>query len=374
MTAIRLLLSTGVVTSLLISPMVPPADAADPCQVAIIKALAKYKKAYLKAHSKCLDLENKNSIVGDACPDAVANAAVTKANVKAKEKIAAACTSVSQITTLGYRSDCAYEAATEGREGQCAALPVTSVDEFTECMKCWKGAELSEFLAILYASHANEVCGGDLGETSPVCSDLDCTSPLPDQRDLGDNSENDCQKGLGKAGIKYLLKREKILETCLLKGCAKEACLAGTCDAYATSAILLEKAEAAKVALINNKCGGNRTPDPGPAGFCCRCGQGNTCMVAADQATCEATAGCTVQLGKTCGVALTCEPSKTLTWWNNCPESGSCPGAAVTTMDELISCVDTTADAIVDELLCFQFPGTPCPPPDTTTTTTTTLP
>jgi hypothetical protein len=297
---------------------------------------------------------------------------VSKANTKAKEKIATACPSVSHIASLGYRSDCVYEADTQGREAACAALPVATVDDFTECMKCWKGAELSEFLAILYASHANEVCGGDLGETSPVCSDLDCTAPLPDQHDLGDTGENDCQVGISKAGTKYLLKREKILETCLIKGCTKANCLAGTCTAYATSAILLEKAEAAKVTLINKKCGGNRTPQPVPAGFCCRCGTGNACMIEPDQGVCAATPDCTVQLGKTCDVDLNCTPGpKTITWWNNCPESDTCPGAAVTTMDQLISCVDTTADAIVDELLCLQVPGYPCPPPDVATTTTT---
>jgi hypothetical protein len=97
-------------------------------------------------------------------------------------------------------------------------------------------------------------------------------------------------------------------------------------------------------------------------------------MLIADQATCEATAGCTVQLGKTCNdIDLTCDPGpKTITWWDNCPESDGCPGAAVTTLDQLISCVGTTADIINDELLCLQFPGYPCPPPDTDTTTTTT--
>jgi hypothetical protein len=125
------------------------------------------------------------------------------------------------------------------------------------------------------------------------------------------------------------------------------------------------------VSAIKNKCG-NRNPDPNPPGFCCRCGTGNMCMAEPDEATCTATAGCAVQEGKLCDVDLTCKPGpKTLTWWNNCPESDTCPGAAVTTLDQLIGCVDTSADAIVDELLCFQFPGYPCPAPDVDATTTT---
>jgi hypothetical protein len=51
-----------------------------------------------------------------------------------------------------------------------------------------------------------------------------------------------------------------------------------------------------------------------------------------------------------------------ITWWENCPESDTCPGPALSSLDDLIDCVDTSADAIVDELLCEQFPtGWPCP-------------
>ena len=72
--------------------------------------------------------------------------------------------------------------------------------------QCWKRAEASELIALLYASHATEICGGSLGEGSPVCSDLDCTTPLPEQH--GDNSENDCQCMVSKAGVRYALKRQ----------------------------------------------------------------------------------------------------------------------------------------------------------------------
>jgi hypothetical protein len=353
------------------------AYAADPCQTAIVKSLAKYKKVYLKSHSKCLDRENKLLIPEGSCPDAAVNLAVAKANEAAKVKIAKVCT-LMQIQSLGYRSDCAYQAATQGREAQCAAMPVTSTDEFTECMKCWKGAELSEFIATLYASRALEECNGDLTAASTRCSELDCTTPLPDQRVLGDTGEGDCQSGIGKAGVKYLLKREKIIEKCLLSGCTREACLGGTCDTGLTVPLKLEAAEAQKHTLIQNKCG-NRDPVTTAGGFCCRCGQGNQCMDAADRATCEATPDCLVQEGKVCNlVDLTCDPGpKTITWWDNCPESldGTCPGSAVTTLDGLIDCVDTSADIAVDELICIQFPGYPCPveiPPTTTSTTTST--
>jgi hypothetical protein len=358
------------------------ADAADPCQTAIVKSLAKYKKVYLKSHSKCLDKENKQLIEEGSCPDALADLAVAKANEAARVKIAKVCTLV-QIQALGYRSDCAYQPAAQGREAECAAMPVTSTDEFTECMKCRKGAELSEFIATLYASRALQECAGDLSAASTRCSELDCTTPLPVQRVLGDTAENDCQRAIGKAGIKYLLKREKIIEKCLLTGCTRAECLGGTCETALTVPIKLDAAETQKHTVIQNGCG-NRDPIATAAGFCCRCGQGNQCMDAADRATCEATPDCLVQEGKVCNlVDLTCDQGpKTITWWENCPESltGTCPGSPVTTLEGLIDCVDTSADVAVDELICIQFPGYPCPvevAPTTTTTmapTTTTVP
>ena len=78
---------------------------------------------------------------------------------------------------------------------------------------------------------------------------------------------------------------------------------------------------------------------------------------------------------KTC-TAGSCAPvggGGNITWWENCPEAGSCPGATVGTINELIDCVDASADAVVDEVLCLQFPtGWPCPAEGSTTTTTTT--
>jgi len=200
------------------------------------------------------------------------------------------------------------------------------------------------------------VCAGDLGETSTVCSDLDCTTPLPDQRNLGDTAENDCQRGIAKAGIKYFLSREKVLEKCGLAGGTAASCLG---DPKVDAA--LTKVEAKKSTYIHKKCG-NRDPAPSPA-FCCRT-TGNQCVAAADRDDCETNLGGNVQEDKFCN-AGSCDPSpgnKKITWWGYCPESNSCPGTALTTLDDLIACVDTTADAILDELLCIQFPsGWPCP-------------
>src|SRR5262245_1645238 len=123
---------------------------ADPvkCQKTVIPSLLKYKKAYLKAHLKCLDAENVGKILGP-CPDARAQLKIQTTNQKVVAKIAGACT-MADLASLGYPANCAFETVSTGIEAQCAALPVTTPTEFAECLKCWKGAELAEYLAILY--------------------------------------------------------------------------------------------------------------------------------------------------------------------------------------------------------------------------------
>jgi hypothetical protein len=332
---------------------------ADPvkCQKQIIKSLAAYKSAALKQTEKCLDKENVAKLPGP-CPDTTALLKIQKKSDAATTKITASC-SMADLTTLGYPANCQLEAASQGKEGQCAALPVTTPAEFSACMQCWKAAETAEFIAILYASHALEVCGGSLGESSPACSDLDFATPLPDQRNLGDTAENDCQVGVGKAGVKYLLLREKTLEKCALAGGTQATCLA---DLIVQGK--LQKAEMKKQVLVQKKCG-NRDPVPSPP-FCCRTGMANACMAATSRDDCTMNLSGNVQEGKTC-TAGTCQPSpgQKFTWWGVCPETG----VALASRDDLIACVDASADLVVDELLCFQLPGNggadwPCPPPD----------
>jgi len=336
---------------------------ADPalCQKQIIKQLIKFEKVYLKANAKCLDVKNKLG-VPSSCPDATASTKIANVVAAVDGKIATSC-SLADPTVLGFPSNCAFEAATQGIEGDCAALPVNTVGELTTCLRCWKGAELSEYLAVLYASQALEVCDGDLGESSPTCSDLDCTFPLPDQRDLGDTAEGTCQKGIGKAGVKYLVKRAKTLGTCALLGMTSAQCLA---DAEVQAKLVA--AQTKRDAVIQNKCG-NRDPVLSPP-FCCKT-TGNDCVAATDRTDCTANLSGQVQEGKECGVGGTCEvvPGNQFTWWGTCPESASCPGTPLVTLDDAVGCIDTTATAIVDELLCLQLRGNggadwPCPPPD----------
>ncbi|MCC6847139.1 MAG: carboxylesterase family protein [Deltaproteobacteria bacterium] len=188
--------------------------AADPnlvCHKTIVKQLEKYKKTHLKLYRVCLDKQNKGDISGP-CLDAVSDAKRGITETKVAAAIAKKCT-MTTIAALGYRSDCQYNPSTPGIGGTCPALPVTTPSEFADCMQCWKGAEFARFVGTLYASHAQTTCGLALDDTSATCSAVGCTSPTPDQRDLGDNAENDCQRTRSKAGIGYLLKREKALDT-----------------------------------------------------------------------------------------------------------------------------------------------------------------
>ena len=352
---------------------VTPAQA-DPttCQEAIARQLQKFKKIYLKSHVKCLRLENLGRI-GGPCPNQATEDKIDQTTLSVTATIAAAC-SLGDASSLGFPSDCAFEAATTGAEGDCAdplQHPVTTPEEFAQCLECWKAAEMSEFVALLFASHAQEECGGALDDTSTRCSDLDCTTPLPNQTDLVDSSENDCQTGIAKAGINYLLKREKILEKCALAGGTQTSCLDPMNLAVAP---FLAKAGAAKETLIRRKCGNNRVPTASPP-FCCRTGTQNDCdpTLSSPVATpqdCTAVAGHFIMENKTCNaMTLNCDsvmgPNKPITWWETCPEGDTCT-ATLATLDDLITCVDTSADTIANELLCFQFPRNthldwPCP-------------
>jgi hypothetical protein len=215
------------------------------------------------------------------------------------------------------------------------------------------------------------VCQNDLTETSPACSDLDCATPLPDQLNLPGTTtggEEFCQKAIGKAGVKYTLYREKQLEVCALKGGTS-----ATCKADANLLIKLGNALTKMQTAITNACGNNRTPQPGEP-FCCQLTPppSATCSQPATRLDCT-NAGGTVSEGTACnngnGHCTGGGANKVITWWGVCPES-DCTGT-VTSLSDLIACVGNnggtgSADQIVDELLCLQFPGNggadwPCP-------------
>jgi hypothetical protein len=329
---------------------------ADPtrCQINIVKQLLRLEKTHLSTNEKCLDAENIGKVPGP-CPDAKGTLKIASARAKVADKLASTCTNA-DIAALGYTT-CAFEPAPAGRAAQCAALPASTVSEMAACVSCWKEALLSDYVATLYASHAVEACGGDVGATSSVCTGLDCNTPLPDQRDLGDSGENDCQRSIGKAGVKYLLATVKTLGTCGLRG-GTEA----TCTSDPDVQLKLAKNADKLGALVRSKCG-NRSPTPSVP-FCCRSGTGNACVAATTREECE-TLGGDAQENKTCGMDNTCDPipgGQSIGWWATCPISNTCPGTTLEDLGDLIDCVDATALETADRLLCRQIPsGWDCP-------------
>ena len=342
----------------------PSIASADPvlCQKTIAKQYTVLKKKTLKRIAKCLDKENLGTLPGP-CPDPATDAKLAVTRQKVELKVATLC-SMSDAASLGFGSSCSFGDASEdsAAEAACRVLPVTTPAELASCITCWKSADFAEFLALLYASHANVLCDGPPDLASTTCSAGGCTgapASSPDQRDLGDTGENDCQRAIGKAGVKYLLAREKLLEKCALAGGTRQTCLNDPV-LQARS----DKAEDKRSARIDAKCG-NRDPLPNLP-FCCKT-MGNQCVAAADRETCELGGG-TVQEGKVCGIGNTCEPApggQKITWWSTC-ERRDCQGYGVTTLDELDGCVEDRADEIVEALLCYQFPRNaqldwPCP-------------
>jgi hypothetical protein len=322
---------------------------ADPakCEKTLVTSLLKFKKTFLKVHAKCLDAENAGKIPGP-CPDQAGLDKLSGVSLKISGRVSGACVA-GDPATLGYPGTCDLKPGAQGAEADCAALPASTPEELVVCLECWKAAELSRYIAILYASHANEICSNDLGPTSTRCSPLECATPLPDQRNL-DGGDRDCQRSIGKAGNKYLVSREKVLEKCGLAGGTLASCLADL-----KVQLALQKAEDKKAAGIHKKCG-NRTPVANPP-FCCRVGTGNSCVLATDRADCTDNLGGDVQEGKEC-ISGTCDPTpgqQEVTWWENCPNE-TCGGAPLASLDDLIACVDSVADDTVHDLLCQQFP------------------
>ena len=321
---------------------------ADPaqCEKTLLASLFKYKKTRLKLWAKCLDAENAGKY-GGLCLDNASIEKLTQLGVKVMSKVSVACAG-GDLSALGYPSSCGLKADPQGPEVSCAGLPAATPSEWANCLMCWKAIELNRYAAILYASHRNEVC--DDVEHPSVCSPLECETPLPDQGNLTTGGDNNCQRAIGKAGNKYLVTREKVLEKCGLGGGTRATCLA---DPNVIQR--LQKTEDKKAAAIHNKCG-NRTPVANPP-YCCQVGTGNACMLSTSRAYCVDNLGGNVQEGKDC-VAGTCEPTppqQPVTWWENCP-SAPCSSAPLATLDDLIGCVDETADETVDDLLCQQFP------------------
>jgi hypothetical protein len=327
------------------------------CQKGLAKASGVLAKQTLRRMAGCLDKENAGKLPGP-CPDAVTDAKLAIARSRVEAKIAKACAQA-DLAGLPFSGSCAI-GFPEGSaaETSCGALPVTTPPELAACVTCWQRADLMEYVALLYASHAVDVCGDLLGLASVVCSQGGCASllePVPDQRDLT-GSEADCQRAIAKGGAKYLATRAKLLGTCARSGGTRESCLGD-----AKRQLRLAKAASRLASGIGRDCGGLRPTASVP--FCCRTG-GNSCVAAATREECAA-AGGDAQDGRTCDGTGRCRNApggRTFTWWSQCPRR-ACGNFAVSTIDDLVACVQDKADETVDGSLCQRAPADawPCP-------------
>ena len=322
---------------------------ADPiaCRKAISRELLRFTKVTQRNTIRCVDAQNRR--VPGPCPDPTTQRKTDDLELRVTKKLARACRPA-DVAALGY-SDCHLGAEKSSIESAtCGPLPVSDGATLAACLMCWKGAEAAEWLATLYASHALELCGGDVGAGSAVCSPLECTPSLPDQRSLRNTGENACQQGIARAGYEYVVARENTLGRCALAGGTRASCLAEP-----TVQEKLEQAVRKKDELIARRCAA-RDPAPDPP-FCCAADAGNACSVAADRDECVASLGGTVRENASCNSG-SCEPApgnQKITWWGHCPQDDICPGAALSTLADLRGCVESGADEIADESLCLQF-------------------
>lgn len=325
------------------------------CHREIVSRIARYKSEILKRTFRCLDARNAGKFEGP-CLDASTTAKLAAAAEKVRARIAMRC-STDSLTALGFRTDCAYGPVDAGIEATCAALPVTTSLEFADCLLCWEQAELARLEALFYASHAADVCGGTADATSPVCANLGCVAPLPDQRALDGSAEATCQRQIGSGGAKYLLKRDAFLSKCGLKGLTRAECL------VAYGAKMQTLASGARI-VMQKGCAG-RAPDPSPP-FCCRTGA--ECSAASSRDDCTTSFAGVVEEDSVCRAGGQCEPapgSGKLTWWGACPLDATC-GTALLDQTGLLDCAVAGVDHATDRLACLAFPANggldwPCP-------------
>src|SRR5262249_10687179 len=88
------------------------------CQKQIIKTPASFKKTSLTGPEKCLDKETQGKLPGP-CPDLATQAKIQKKSDSSTAKISTSCT-MGDLAALGFPGNCQFEAATQGKEGQCA--------------------------------------------------------------------------------------------------------------------------------------------------------------------------------------------------------------------------------------------------------------
>jgi hypothetical protein len=320
--AVRLTVAAGLIALL--------ADGAqaqsDPlkCQRTLVKTATKFFKAKTKALQKCEEGKVKGKH-GDTCPDATAPAgsagrkaadAIAKASSKLHAGIAKQCGGPDKLCgtpddDLDVQADLGFPASCAGLEGACAASLDDCADVAT-CLECLGEHAVDRIIDRSYDG---------LASTSPSTQ----------------AALNGCQVAIGKATAQFALAKEKALAQCWdarYRGKHAAACPDANADPASAkdavkAAAKIAKAESKKIAKICKACGGlgkRCRTDVGPVA-----GDG----VADDFAppaigfpsACDA-----VVVPAPLGVGATPAPC----------------GGTVTTLEDLIRCIDCVAEFQVD--------------------------
>jgi hypothetical protein len=266
------------------------------CQREIAKDFSKYVQAKTKALQKCNEAVAKDKIPGP-CPDTPASDKIAKADSKLRAGIAKKCGGSNKSCLDGDAVPLAsigWPAACPNFEGGTCTNAISNCDDISDCLLCIGEAAVDQAISLYY----DDLETGEFGTNSDL---------------------NKCQVAIGKNTAKFLQSKNKALQKCedgILKGT-----VVGPCPDSLKAEPAITKAESKKIAKICKACGG---PD------------------------------------KTCDGVDDFTPAQ-IGFPANCPSvtipGGAACGGAVTTLQDLVDCVDCVSEFKADCLDPLPVPS-----------------
>ncbi len=277
------------------------------CKSAIVRAGADFAIAKLKALQKCDEGVAKGKLVGP-CPDAIGAAKIDVAATKLRARINRACGGADQTCGTGDDDSLAslgWPATCPDLEGVGCTLAIANCTDIEDCLLCVNEWAVDQSLALYYA-------------------DLELELPIEGVKpSSADRALTKCQLAIGRAATKFYVVKSKALAKCW--DAVVTGTIVGPCP-DPKAAALIAKAESKKASGICKACGGADSV----------CGGG-------DDLTPE-------QIG----------------FVTRCPAvgpNGSC-GAPVTTLADLVTCVDCVTEFKVDCATTLSVPQLSAYPSD----------
>jgi len=271
------------------------------CQRAIAKESAKFLAARSKALQKCEDKKRTGSLPpGTVCrTEPAAASAIAKATGKAKSGIDKACCGDDRVcgngddeslAALGWGNTSQCPNFESGQQGNCSNA-ISDPGDIADCVICVGSAATDQLVDLLYS----------------------------DLHDAANSAIERCQRTIGRETVKFFQAKSKALAKCWdgrIKGKHGNDC--PDPGDGGKSLAKIQKAEAKKVGAICNACGGfdgcGGSPDLNPQ--------------------------------SDIGFADSC-PNVTVPN-DGGPHAGEACGGPVTTMSDLVACVDCVAEFKVD--------------------------